>query len=172
MAAIEQENSYGENGSGRRAGTTKAGDPCRSRPAPGRDYCLFHGEDHEEVSKRGGEVSAARRSVRDRLREDAERIYDSLFRSLEEAIESEVVKWGDCPECGYKVRVTFSDIRARTQAIQVLLDQGCGKPALSVRHELDTVTNSPFDTPSEADKELAISAARARLATLSGSNGT
>jgi hypothetical protein len=70
------------------AGTKNDGTPCRSRATADSDTCLFHAENHVEIHRRGGQVSAARRSVRDRLREDAERIYDSLFRSLEEAIES------------------------------------------------------------------------------------
>jgi hypothetical protein len=78
-----------ENGYTRCAGTTNAGNPCRSKPITGSEFCMFHAEDHRELQQRGGPVSAARRSVRDRLREDAERVYDSLFRSLEEAIESE-----------------------------------------------------------------------------------
>lgn len=153
-------------GDRRCAGTKNDGTRCRSRAMADSDTCLFHAENHVEFHRRGGQVSAARRSVRERLREDAERIYDSLFRSLEEAIESEVVKWGDCPECGHKVPVTFSDIRARTQAIQVLLDQGYGRPAESVRVNVDAASSNEFERMTLEEQDAAIAAVRAKRAAL------
>jgi hypothetical protein len=79
----------------------------------------------------GGFTSVERRSVRDRFREDAERYYDQLFGSLVEAIDAEIT-WGDCPHCHHRVPVTFPDVRARTKAIEVLLDQGYGRPVETV----------------------------------------
>jgi hypothetical protein len=70
--------------------------------------------------------------VRDRFREDAERYYDQLFGSLTEAIDAEITRWGDCPNCHHRVPVTFPDVRARTKAIEVLLDQGYGRPVEKV----------------------------------------
>jgi hypothetical protein len=63
------------------------------------------------------------------------------------------------------VPVTFSEIRARTQAIQVLLDQGYGKPPQTVRQEVD-MPDSPFDKLTEAQQDQALAAARRRLAQL------
>jgi hypothetical protein len=85
------------------AGTTNAGAPCRSRAINGSDFCIFHDEDHREIARRGGEVSAARRSVRERFREDAEHHYQALFDSLIAATQAEVTRWGDCPECHHRV---------------------------------------------------------------------
>jgi hypothetical protein len=61
------------------------------------------------------------------------------------------VRWGDCPNCKHRVPVAFPDVRARTQAIQVLLDQGYGRPPQTVaitgedpvakaRHRLQAMT--------------------------------
>ena len=115
------------------AAETNAGKPCRSKAMNDSEFCLFHAEDHREIARRGGEVSAARRSVRERFREDAEVHYEKLIDSLLAAVGAEVTRWGDCPECKHRVPVTFPDIRARTQAIQVLLDQGYGKPATTLQ---------------------------------------
>jgi hypothetical protein len=75
------------------------------------------------------------RGVRERFREDAEKHYDKLIASLLDALEAETVRWGDCPNCKHRVPVSFPDIRARTQAIQVLVDQGYGKPTETTRVE-------------------------------------
>jgi hypothetical protein len=37
------------------------------------EFCLFHADDQREIARRGGQTGAARRSVRERFREDAER---------------------------------------------------------------------------------------------------
>lgn len=120
-------------GNQRCSALTNAGNPCRSRAMSNSEFCLFHAEDRWEIARRGGERSAARRSVRDRFREDAEVHYDKLIDSLLAAVGAEVTRWGDCPECKHRVPVTFPDIRARTQAIQVLLDQGYGRPAATLQ---------------------------------------
>lgn len=111
-------------------GTTQAGERCRGKALPGSEFCFYHDPESDlaESSRAGGLTTQARRSVRERFREDAERVYETLFTKLLEAVESEITRWGDCPNCKHRVPVTFPDVRARTQAIQVLLDQGYGKP--------------------------------------------
>jgi hypothetical protein len=121
---------------------TKAGEPCRSRAINGSGFCFYHDPvTSQESFSRGGQIGGARRSVRERFREDAERHYELLIKSLLEALDSEVTRWGDCPHCKHKVPVTFPDIRARTQAIQTLVDQGYGRPLEAVRVE----TADPLD---------------------------
>jgi hypothetical protein len=76
------------------------------------------------------------RSVRDRLREHAEQNYDALVRkTLEEAITAETTRWGTCPNCQHRVAVAFPDVRARTKAVQLWLDQGYGLPKASLEIE-------------------------------------
>jgi hypothetical protein len=130
-------NARDETGLRRCAGITKSGAACESFARPGSEHCYFHsGEvDPAAVGRAGGVASAERRSVRERFREDAERRYSQLFESLSEAINAEVTRWGDCPNCKHRVPVTFPDIRARTQAIQLLLDQGYGKPPQTIVEE-------------------------------------
>jgi hypothetical protein len=114
--------------------TKKNGQPCGSLARPGGEFCHFHSEgaDPVAIGRKGGLASGAMRSVRERFREDAEHHYELLFESLKGAIEAETVRWGDCPNCKHRVPVAFPDIRARTQAVQVLLDQGYGRPAQPV----------------------------------------
>jgi hypothetical protein len=79
-----------------------------------------------------------RRSVRVRLREDAEANYELVRNVLEDAVGAETVRWGDCPRCGKRVPVSFPDIRARTEAVRLWLDQGYGRP----KETLETVDAS------------------------------
>lgn len=111
---------------------TKAGEPCKNPAKRGHDVCTWHGAgDFSEIGRKAGIASGQeriRRSVRERFREDAERMYDTLLKTVQDAIEAEVVRWGECQNCKHKVAVSFPDIRSRTQAIQLLLDQGYGRP--------------------------------------------
>jgi len=65
---------------------------------------------------------------RARWREDAGKIYQEIFESLKPALDSEVTKWGNCPECNHKVPVIFADLHGRSKAVQLLIEQGFGKP--------------------------------------------
>jgi hypothetical protein len=130
----ENPKGLGANDARRCAGITTSGAACKSLALAGSDHCRLHGPDADPAAlgRRGGLASAERRSVRERFREDAERSYSQLFESLSGAINAEVTRWGDCPHCRHRVPVTFPDIRARTQAIQLLLDQGYGKPPQTI----------------------------------------
>jgi hypothetical protein len=90
------------------------------------------------MGRQGGLVSGVRRSVRERFREDAETHYETLFASLIEAVEASTTRWGDCPGCGHRVPVVFPDIRARTHAVEVLIDQGYRKAAANDRLHITT----------------------------------
>jgi hypothetical protein len=80
------------------------------------------------VEGRDGGGNGERRSVRVRLREDAEANYELVRNVLQEAVGAEIVRWGDCPRCGKRVPVSFPDVRARTEAVRLWLDQGYGRP--------------------------------------------
>jgi hypothetical protein len=141
------------------SGATKAGNPCRSRAVPDSDFCVFHDEEHEvtEMARNGGLKTQARRGVRERFREDAELHYDKLIGSLLDAVEAETVRRGDCPECKHRVPVSFPDIRARTQAIQVLIDQGYGKPTETTRIETeDEKQQKALRSMSDTDLTIAL----------------
>ena len=118
---------------------TKAGKPCRARAVEGSTLCFLDTPevDPAELGCKAGLANGVRRSVREPFREDAERNYETLIASLLAAVSAEVTRWGDCPECRHRVPVTFPDIRARTHAIEVLIDQGYGRPETQTagRHE-------------------------------------
>jgi hypothetical protein len=71
-------------------------------------------------------------NFRGRAREDVDRLYPQIVKALEVACESEVTKYGDCPECKHRVPVTFPDFRGRVQAFQFLAEAGYGKPPETV----------------------------------------
>jgi hypothetical protein len=91
-------------------------------------------------------------NVRDRLRLDAEKHYELIFDSLRSALEAGTSRWGTCSRCQKKVEVEFPDIRARTQALQVLIDQGYGKPV--ERQERKVVSATVADLESLSNEEL------------------
>lgn len=73
-----------------------------------------------------------RRDFRARMREDADKLYPDIIESLKVALDSEVTKWGDCPKCGKRVPVAFPDLHGRAKAIQLLIEQGYGKPTETI----------------------------------------
>ncbi len=66
------------------------------------------------------------------MREDADKLYPDIIESLKVALDSEVTKWGDCPKCGKRVAVAFPDLHGRAKAIQLLIEQGYGKPTETI----------------------------------------
>lgn len=79
-----------------------------------------------------GTNSEFRRDFRARMREDADKLYPDIIESLKVALDSEVTKWGDCPKCGKRVPVAFPDLHGRAKAIQLLIEQGYGKPTETI----------------------------------------
>lgn len=68
------------------------------------------------------------RGLPGKARADVDRLYPEIVKALEVACESEVTKYGDCPECKHKVAFSFPDIRGRVKAFQFLAEAGYGKP--------------------------------------------
>ena len=79
-------------------GTTKAGEPCRSRIVGSDGFCWYHSPtrpiDIVEQGRRGGLASGVKRreqakSVRDRLREKVEADFETIWSAFEIGLESD-----------------------------------------------------------------------------------
>ena len=77
--------------------------------------------------------------LRQRLREDADTHYDTLIGSLLETVTAAKTTTYACRKCGKENTIQLPDVKARTQAIQLLIEQGYGKPAQTVTIEQDTL---------------------------------
>ena len=103
----------------------------------------------DENGENGGNEAAAADSLvlarapvtnlRQRLREDAELNYDTVFGKLMEAVNADRRIEYKCQACRVPNMVVVPDVKARTQAIQVLIEQGYGKPAQTVTVQEDTL---------------------------------
>lgn len=71
---------------------------------------------------------ATARRVQDEWRRTAEAELPVLIANLLEAAKANTRKTATCRHCGKTVEVMTADIRARTDAINALLDRGFGKP--------------------------------------------
>jgi hypothetical protein len=71
-----------------------------------------------------------RSSVRERIARDVERHYDaSIAAFFEDALAAEKVAWADCSTCRHRVKVSVPDWGARVRALELLLNQGFGRPS-------------------------------------------
>jgi len=74
------------------------------------------------------EAPTPRRDVRQRIAEDAERVYDEKIGAFfEEALSAEKSAWATCKHCQHKIQVDVPDWSARTRALETLLNQGFGR---------------------------------------------
>jgi hypothetical protein len=100
-------------------------------------------------------MSATRRPVRDVIRAWGENNAHRLEGALEEALQATTIRHHECPKCGLRSPVRYPDVRALTQLLQVMADQGYGRAA-QVEPSRDTSKIAAEDlTPEEMMEELA-----------------
>lgn len=136
----------------------KNGDPCRSIASVG-EYCAGHyrklaeakaleapeapvAEPVEAEPETVDEPAAPQRkrrgrvaNVREALREDASEAYDRIVDLLEQAMDAERDQYATCPNCSKRHPVKVADWGARTKAVELLLNQGYGRPSDSGKAE-------------------------------------
>jgi hypothetical protein len=70
-----------------------------------------------------------RPAVRERIAEDAARLYDEKIAAFfEDALSAEKTAWGTCDGCRKRFPVEVPDWNARAKVLELLLNQGYGRP--------------------------------------------
>ena len=67
-------------------------------------------------------------SVRSRIAGEAEAQSDKIIEALFRAMDAMRKTWAYCPKCRQKVQVDFPDVNASLKAIELLMEQGYGRP--------------------------------------------
>lgn len=74
-------------------------------------------------------AGAQAEDVRSRIAADLARDYDGTIGSFfQEALGAERETWATCSKCNHRTRVDVPDWSARTRALQLMIEQGYGRP--------------------------------------------
>ena len=76
-------------------------------------------------------------SVRERMRDDFEEMYEDVKKLLKDAGEAKKQVWVNCPHCKRKSTVEIQDAKAALSVAEFFANQGFGRPA-QAESESDT----------------------------------
>jgi hypothetical protein len=107
----------------------------QSAPAPDVEEPASNGYRERAAPLESTSDGAAGRplaDVRGQIRDEAEASVEAIRELLREALKTDKVVHAKCPKCATAVPHVVGDWSARLRALELMLDQGFGRPAVEV----------------------------------------
>jgi hypothetical protein len=115
-------------------------------------------------------MTSVARDVRARLAEVLDEASDTTLRELvDQVLSADKQGWATCPSCAKQVSVRIPDVVGRAKALEILANQGKGRPVERVHVDLSVSSDKPINEMTLGELEQVRLALHARNPELAAS---